>query len=225
MKQVKAVIFDQDGLMFDTEKLAADAWNIVGKKYGIQVDEEFLRDLRGTKPDRVQKAFTKRFGTEIDYEAFREEKRSYSYRWIDENGVPVKKGLKELLAYLKEQGIPCAVATASSSQWTQRNVKEAGISEFFKAYIYGDMVKEAKPDPAIFLLAAETLGEKPENCMVLEDSFNGIRAAAAGGFIPVMVPDLAAPTPELKSLLAAECESLLDVISLLEQRKEMNGCG
>lgn len=219
--QVKAVIFDQDGLMFDTERLAAEAWYQVGARYGFRVDNEFLRDLRGTKPDKVKAAFTERFGSEIDYDGFREEKRAYSYDWIREHGIPVKKGLKELLAYLKERGIPCAVATASSCQWTSQNLQSAGIQEYFKTCVYGDMVAVAKPDPAIFLLTAEKLGVKPEHCLVLEDSFNGIRAAAAGGFIPVMVPDQDPPTPELEALLAARCESLLDVIGLLEEGQDV----
>ncbi len=215
-RRVKAVIFDQDGLMFDTERLAKDAWNIVGEQYGIHVEEDFLRELRGVKADRTKAAFQKRFGNCVDYDRFREEKREYSYRWVREHGVPVKKGLRELLAFLKEHDRKIAVATASSEEWTRGNLADAGISDYFDQLIFGDMVEEAKPNPAIFRLAAKRLGEKPEECLVLEDSFNGIRAAAAGGFIPVMVPDLSEPTQEIKACLAAECKSLLDVIGLFE---------
>ena len=111
-----------------------------------------------------------------DYDRFREEKRQYSYRWIAEHGVPVKKGLKELLIYLKGHNIKTAVATASSESWTQGNVRGAGVEKYFDDYIYGDMVKEAKPNPAIFLLAARRLGVDPGACVVLEDSFNGIKS-------------------------------------------------
>ena len=194
-KQIQAVIFDQDGLMFDTESLAATSWFEVGPKYGIHVDSNFLRDIRGCKP---------------------EEKRQYSYRWIAQHGVPVKKGLKELLIYLKSHNIKTAVATASSEGWTQGNVKGAGVEDYFDDYIYGDMVKEAKPNPAIFLLAARRLGVEPGSCVVLEDSFNGIKAAAAGGFNPVMVPDQDQPDEEIRKLLTACCDSLTDVIGLLE---------
>lgn len=216
-KKVKAVIFDQDGLMFDTERLAADGWRLIGAKYGISTNEVFLRELRGKKPNEVKQEFEKHFGTDIDFDGFREEKRRYSYDWIEKNGVPVKKGLKELLVYLKEQGCKTAVATASSEGWTRGNVKGAGLDGYFDAYIYGDMVKEAKPNPAIFLLAAKELGEIPGECMVLEDSFNGIRAAFAGGFLPVMVPDQDQPTDELSALLTARCNSLLDVQRLFEE--------
>ena len=161
---IQAVIFDQDGLMFDTESLAATSWFEVGPKYGIHVDGNFLRGIRGCKPDKVKQVCTQQFGEEAmkDYDRFREEKRQYSYRWIAEHGVPVKKGLKELLIYLKDHNIKTAVATASSESWTRGNVRGAGVEEYFDDYIYGDMVKEAKPNPAIFLLAARRLGVEPD---------------------------------------------------------------
>lgn len=216
---IKAVIFDQDGLMFNTEWLAAEAWNQIGRGYGINVDNDFLRDLRGMKPDKIKDVFQSRFGTDIDYDSFREEKRRFSYDWIEKNGVPVKKGLKELLQYLKDHGVKTAVATASSIEWTRRNVEGAGIGKYFDEYVYGDMVEEAKPNPAIFLLAAEKLGVKPSQCVVLEDSFNGIKAASAGGFLPVMVPDQDQPDDGLLKLLTARCGSLLEVINLFEEGK------
>ena len=199
-KPIQAVIFDQDGLMFDTESLAAASWFEIGPKYGIHVDGNFLRGIRGCKPDKVKQVCTQQFGEDAmkDYDRFREEKRQYSYRWIAQHGVPVKKGLKELLIYLKGRNIKTAVATASSESWTQGNVRGA------------------KPNPAIFLLAARRLGVEPEACVVLEDSFNGIKAAAAGGFNPVMIPDQDQPDEEIRKLLTACCDSLTDVIGLFE---------
>ena len=215
--QVKAVIFDQDGLMFDTERLSVQAWNAVGEKYGIKVTEEFFDYLKGSDRARTMEMMKSAFGADFPCEKFLEEKRAYSYRQIEEHGVPVKKGLRELLIYLKEHGCKTGVATASSQSWTQRNVREAGIDHLFDTYTYGKMVSHAKPDPEIFLLAAKMLGEKPEKCLVLEDSFNGVEAGLSGGFLTVMVPDLSFPGPELKRRLTAECESLLGVIELFEQ--------
>ncbi|MCH1948105.1 HAD family phosphatase [Enterocloster sp. OA13] len=214
--KINAVIFDQDGLMFDTERLALEGWEKAAHRYGICLDKEFLRDLRGCKPDKVKEAFLKKFGGGLDYDAIFEEKRQYSYQWIRENGVPVKPGLKELLIYLKERGVKTAVATASSEGWTQGNVKSTGLDGYFDEYIYGDMVKEAKPNPAIFLMAAKVLGEEPGRCIILEDSFNGIKAAHAGGFLPIMVPDQDEPDEGLSKLLTARCSSLADVIGLFE---------
>lgn len=215
-KKIKAVIFDQDGLMFDTERLSMEGWMRTAKRYGIQLDQGFFRDLRGCKPDKVKEAFTGKYGMEAEYDAICEEKRRYSYQWIEDNGVPVKPGLKELLAYLKEHGVKTAVATASSRAWTLGNVRDAGLEEYFDQYICGDMVEEAKPNPAIFLMAARVLEEEPGRCVILEDSYNGIKAAHAGGFLPVMVPDQDEPDAELKKLLTARCDSLFDVIGLFE---------
>lgn len=218
-KKVKAVIFDQDGLMFDTERLALEGWRIAGEPYGIRPDQEFFRELRGKNKDGVKAAFEARFGPLEQYPDLFERKRQYSYDWIAEHGVPVKPGLKELLAYLGSHNCKLAVATASSRGWTQGNVKSAGIDQYFHAYAYGDMVREAKPNPAIFHLAAGMLEAEPEYSVVLEDSFNGIRAAFQGGFLPVMVPDQDEPSPEIEALLTARCASLLDVIGLFEQGK------
>lgn len=102
--KVKAVIFDQDGLMFDTERLSVEAWNIVGKRFGISVGDEFFDGIRGSKPDTVKRLLNEMFGPEFDTDRFLEEKRAFSYDQIRKYGVPVKKGLKELLTYLKEKG-------------------------------------------------------------------------------------------------------------------------
>lgn len=215
--KVKAVIFDQDGLMFDTERLSGEAWSVVGKKYGISVGDEFFDVVRGSKPDVVRGLLREMFGPDFDVEGFLEEKRLFSYEQIRRDGVPVKTGLKELLTYLKGRGIKTAVATSSSRHWTEQNVKGAGINGFFDAYAFGEMVTHAKPDPEIFYLAADMLGEKPGGCIVLEDSFNGINAAINGGFLAVMVPDLSIPGPEMVKQLTAKCDSLLDVIRLFEE--------
>lgn len=214
--KVRAVIFDQDGLMFDTERLSVEVWNKLAGKYGITVDHVFFDALRGGKPDASMRLLRERFGETFPYDEFLAEKREYSYRQIRERGVPVMKGLRELLVYLKDHGCKTAVATSSSRHWTEQNVKGAGLWEYFDEFTYGEMVKHSKPDPEIFYLAASRLGEEPGKCIVLEDSFNGINGAINGGFLSVMVPDLSIPGPELVSRLTAKCDSLLDVIDLFE---------
>ena len=215
--RVKAVIFDQDGLMFDTERLSVKAWSEVGKRYGISVGEDFFDAMRGTKPEVVRRMLKEMYGESFDCDRLLEEKRAYSYEQIAREGVPVKKGLKELLTYLREHGVKTAVATSSSRHWTEQNTRGAGVDQMFDAYAFGEMVKRPKPDPEIFYLAADMLGEKPEECIVLEDSFNGINAALNGGFLAVMVPDLSIPGPELVERLTAKCDSLMDVIGLFEE--------
>ena len=218
-KLIKAVIFDQDGLMFDSERLVAEGWAEIGKRYGYDITEDFLRTVRGSSAAETKAAFQEKFGKDIPYDEMNLQKRRRTYDYIRVHGIPVKPGLKELLKYLRSRGVPAAVATSSSREWTEGNLSSTGIAPYFKLSVYGDMVSRGKPAPDIFLLAAEKLGEKPENCLVLEDSLHGNEAAINGGFVGVMVPDLTPPTQYLRDNLFAICPSLFDVISLFEQGK------
>ena len=202
--------------MFDTERLSVEAWNIVGKRFGISVGDEFFDGIRGSKPDTVKRLLNEMFGPEFDTDRFLEEKRAFSYDQIRKYGVPVKKGLKELLTYLKEKGIKTAVATSSGRQWTEQNVGGAGIDGFFDAYAFGEMVTHAKPDPEIYQLACQALGTAPSRTLAIEDSRNGILSAHAAGMPVVMIPDLIPPAPELERLLFRRCTSLLEVRELLD---------
>ena len=215
-KLIKAVIFDQDGLMFDSERLVAEGWAAAGKSRGYNIDEDFLKTIRGRSPKEIKAAFELKFGADVPYDEMNAEKRRRTYEYVGKYGIPVKAGLKELLEYLYERGIPAAVATSSSREWTEGNLNSTGISKYIKLSVYGEMVSRGKPAPDIFLLAAEKLGEKAENCLVLEDSLQGNQAAINGGFVGIMVPDLTPPTDYLKQNLFAVCPSLTDVIDLFK---------
>lgn len=217
--QVKAVIFDQDGLMFDTERVSAEAWHIAGEELGIYLEESFLCTIRGMNYDDSTRRFREVFGEMECYDLLRKRKKEVFLKLLEERGVPVKPGLKELLAYLKMNGYGIALATASEKAYSLRNLREVGIEEYFDHITTGDMVEQAKPNPAIFWKAAEMLGEKPEHCLVLEDSLNGVEAGIRGGFVTVMVPDLTQPGEEVRRRVTAVCGSLLEVKKLLEQEK------
>lgn len=215
--RVEGVIFDQDGLMFDTERPVAKGWEVAGKEFGYDVNEEFLATVRGRSVAEIKEMFAARYGKDAPFDAMNLRKRAYCYELLDREGTPVKKGLKQLLAYLKSRSLPMAVATSSSREWTERNLKDSGTQNYFDVLVYGDMVARSKPSPDIFLLAAKKLGVAPERCIVLEDSIQGNRAAIAGGFLSVMVPDLTLPDSELAGKLTACCDSLLDVVKLFEE--------
>ena len=131
--------------------------------------------------------------------------------------VPKKKGLDELLAWLKARGLPAAVASSTYRSLVERNLRTAGVEEYFRKVVTGDQVEHGKPAPDIFLLAARQLGLAPGNCLVLEDSFNGVRAGAAAGCVTVMIPDLSQPTPELLSLCSGCLEDLGQVPDFIER--------
>ena len=134
-------------------------------------------------------------------------------------GVPKKKGLDELLAYLKGRGLPMAIGSSTKSPLVKRNLNMAGVAGYFSQIAAGEMVTRCKPAPELFLLAAKLLDLPPQNCLVLEDSFNGVRAGRAAGCITVMVPDLSAPTQEILALCDGCCEDLKQVIGWIEQRE------
>lgn len=215
-KTIRAVIFDQDGLMFDTERISSEAWGIAGADWGISMDESFFSSIRGMNIRDAAEQFRLRFGDSLDFVSLRQQKQVCFEAILRERGVPVKPGLVELLAFLKEQGYKTALATASTKEYTLYNLREAGIEDYFDYMITGDMVVHAKPDPEVFLKSAEALGESPEHCMVLEDSVNGVEAGIRGGFFTVMVPDLTQPDDELCGRVDRVCSSLLEVKEMLE---------
>lgn len=216
---IKGVIFDQDGLMFDTERVLEKAWHAAEKDWGIHLEEDFLKTIRGMKHQDARVKFEEWYGTEVDFLALRNKRQEYFEEFLRRDGVPVKPGLLELLQYLKEQEIPAAVASASPMEYTKRNLLETGISQYFSQLVTGDMVAHAKPDPEIFWKAAALLGVKPEECLVLEDSLNGVEAGIRGGFVTVMVPDMTMPDKELAGRVKRVCSSLLEVRDMLKEEK------
>ena len=142
------------------------------------------------------------------------------WRLADERfsqGVPCKPGLHELLGWLQDHNIPCIVASSSPRNMIEMNLKNTGVDGYFKGVVCGADVEHSKPAPDIFLLAARQLGLPAEECLVLEDSFNGVRAGHAAGAVTVMVPDIAQPDEEMRSLYTCCCRDLLEVRDLLEE--------
>ena len=142
-------------------------------------------------------------------------KKKDFWKIVDKEGLPLKKGVKELLAYGKSQGYKMAVATSSSREYAMGNLIRAGIDSYFDSVVCGDMVKKAKPDPEIYQKACESLGIQPEYCMAFEDAPGGILSAHQAGMQVIMVPDLVQPTEEIRKLTYRVCDSLADVIGIL----------
>ena len=213
---VRGVIFDMDGLMFDTERLATVLWNQVGDELRIDMTEEFLDSFRGQNPTAIRNAFLQRFGREFDFDGCMGRKDELQHRYIEEKGVPLKEGLQELLEYLKGQDIRMAVATSTQQSLAEKMLKIAGVYEYFDAVAYGNKVKRSKPFPDIFQKAAEDLGVPMRECLVLEDSISGVQAGkAAGGYI-IHIPDVVVVPEEVKDGITAELRSLRDVIDWIE---------
>ena len=215
--KINAVIFDMDGVIFDTEKLAQESWRTVEKEFGVPVGEDFMTMLLGMSHTGILDVYAKYFG---DYEL-----GSRIYNWrkvfmtdsIEKNGVPVKPGVRELFAYLKEAGLPIALATSSYRPNVERLFRVTGLENPFSVVVTGDTLEHGKPDPEIFLRAAKGLNVPINECLIIEDSFNGVIAGSAAGAITVMVPDMVQPTPEVRAKAYAICGSLLEIIPLIKK--------
>jgi len=213
---IKAVIFDMDGLMFDTEALNVVAWKAAGKLHGFEMTDELLRSHIGSDVKTTKKLMQEHFGADFDFDAVRADRLAHSFRYIEENGMPLKPGLRELLAYLDEKGIATAIATSSDEMFVRFYLEHAGLNHEFDVVVSGDKVKEGKPEPDLFLTALAKMGVGAEECLVLEDSYNGITAAHRAGIRSVMIPDLLPPTPEIENIFFRKADVLTDVIPLIE---------
>ncbi len=214
---IEAVLFDMDGLMFDTERMYQKAWLQAGRQMGAPMEPEIVDRLRGRNREGCARVCREAFGEDFDFDAMRTACRALMARWIEEDGLPVKPGLYELLAELERRGIPAVLATSTTRDSAWGHLQRAKVDRYFLGAVCGDEVSHSKPDPEVFLKAAALAGKDPARCMVLEDSPAGVRAGAAAGCFTVMVPDLTAPDEELKKLADEILPGLRDVIPLLDR--------
>ncbi|MFC1532215.1 HAD family hydrolase [Thermodesulfobacteriota bacterium] len=197
---IKAVIFDMDGLMLDSQRIATKAWKKAVSYYGYSLSDEDNLLMVGRNTRDSNEILRSLFGPDIPIDQFREYARQLFYDYVKDDGIPIKVGLKKLLDFLDEKKLPAAVATSTNRDDCIASLDKCGLTHRFKIIVCGDDVANGKPEPDLFLKASGLLQTAPESCIVLEDSFAGIRAAHAAGMIPIMVPDLIGPTEEIKSL-------------------------
>lgn len=210
-----AVIFDMDGVIFDTERLLIDCWKPVAEAHGVEDIEETIYRCIGLSETYSRKVFFDTYGKDFPLDAYQEEVREI-FRKRAADGIPEKAGARELLAGLAAARVPLALASSTREEVVRRELAEAGLLPYFRVVIGGDRIARSKPAPDIFLKAAALLGAAPEECFVVEDSPNGIRAAAAAGMIPLMVPDQLQPDEEIRGLASRIFSSLEEVQKYLQ---------
>lgn len=215
---IEAVLFDMDGLMFDTERMYQKAWLLAGQQMGVPMRPEIVDRMRGRNREGCTRVCREVFGPEFDFDTMRTACRALMAKWIEEDGLPVKPGLYDLLAELERRGIPAVLATSTSRDSAWGHLQRAGVDKYFVGAVCGDEVSRSKPDPEVFLKAAALAGKDPRHCMVLEDSPAGVRAGAAAGCFTVMVPDLTQPDEELRRLASAILPNLNEAIALLDRQ-------
>jgi beta-phosphoglucomutase family hydrolase len=214
---IKAVIFDMDGTLFDTESIYANAWRQAGRELNFAPIEQAIAACTGRNAKDTRQYFEDNFADQISYDEFMVVRTRYYEAAIEESGVPLKEGVVELLDYLRENGIGIALATATRMVRSLENLERTGLRHYFDVLVTGDMVENGKPHPETFLTAAAHFGADPSECIGVEDSFNGVRAIHAAGMFTVMVPDTILPTPEIEALLDAKCRTLHEIRPIIEK--------
>lgn len=214
---LKGVLFDMDGLMVDTEKLYTRFWIQAANEFGFDMKPEHTFGIRSLAAEFAEPFLQDIFGKDFDYCAVRDRRRKIMYDYIEQNGIEKKKGLDELLEFIRIKGLKCAVCTASNLRRTERFLKSIDVYDRFDAFVCAEMIAHGKPKPDIYLAGAKALGLDPGECLALEDSQNGIISAHAAGCITVMVPDMTPPGESEKEKVYAVCGDLSKVIKIIEE--------
>lgn len=213
----KAVVFDMDGVIFDSERLVLECWKDAAAKYGIKDIDKVFYQCIGVNMAQSREITMNFYGPDFAYDEFRTEASFLYHSRYDGGRLPMKPGVVELLEFLKQHGYRVGLASSTRYEVVRQELRDAGILPYFQTLTCGDMVTVSKPNPEIFLKACEALSVAPEEAIAIEDSFNGIRAAHRAGMFPVMVPDMVAPDEEMRTLAGRVDKDLFEVREWLSQ--------
>lgn len=220
MNDVKAVIFDMDGLLLDTEKLLVRFWVQAANEAGFPMTRENALAIRSLHRKFAVPYLCGLFGENFDYIKIRSRRMELMKEYLADHPLELKDGARDLLDYLNKENVLTAVATATDYERTRDYLERVGIFRSFNKIVCATMVEEGKPKPDIYIFAAKQLGLETRECVALEDSPNGVRSAASAGCVTVMVPDLTQPDEELSELIFAKADSLYEVIDLIKNVRE-----
>ena len=210
------VIFDADGTLFDTENLMYEVWVEVGEEMNFPYPGREYLDYVGLNRAAVLSLMKARYGEGFDGADFMVRCVERLSRRIEEEGVPLKPGVREILAFLNERNIPVGLATSTHRVRTERRLELSGLRAYFQSVTTGDEVSRGKPHPEIYLTTCEKLGLSPENCLAVEDSKNGILSARAAGMSVAMIPDMIPPSDDLLAQVWGRFDSLSDLQNCLK---------
>jgi len=207
MKNIKAIIFDMDGVILDSESISDITWRKAAEEKGLSVNDEILNACRGSNKNDTIQTLKKYYGSDFDSEAFLKRTSELFHEIEEKDGIPLLPYAKEILEYLKPR-YRLALASSTRGPTVERQLRAAGVIDFFETRTTGEMVEHSKPNPEIYLMACKSIGMNPEDCAAVEDSLNGIRSAYAAGLKPVMVIDKVQPTEEIRKMCCNIFDSL-----------------
>jgi len=213
--RIQAVLFDMDGTLIDTERYYRIFWPKALAAFGYSMTDEQALSMRSLGRPFAPARLKEWFGEELDYYAVRDLRKKMMEEALMRDGIQVKPGAQVLLAFLQEKEILRAVVTATDRERADRYLAMTGLSSYFDCVISATQVKEGKPSPDIYRFACEQLGLRPEDCLAVEDSPNGVLSAFRAGCRVVMVPDQTRPGEELKRCLYACVEELEQIRELI----------
>ena len=219
-RQLRPVIFDMDGVIFDSERLLMDCWKVVADRHGVPDIEATLSLCLGVNVNVSRQIYFDRYGADFPLDEYKTEVRAIFRSRCPDGYPPVKPGARALLSWLREQGTSVALASSTPTEIVRRELESAGLLTFFDEVICGDQVSRSKPAPDIFLKAAAALGAEPADCFIIEDSFNGVRAAYAAGARTLMIPDIVPPDGEMREKAEVILPSLDAARDYLSSRLE-----
>jgi HAD superfamily hydrolase (TIGR01509 family) len=216
----QAAIFDMDGLLLDSERVCMQAFRETCEFLSLPMLEDVYLSIIGSNSSSIRRIILNGYGADLDFETLNTEWMRRYHLVVQYQAVPLKKGVIELLNWLKSQSIPIAVATSSPYQIATTKLKFAGLLDYFEHLSTGCEVSNGKPDPEIFLLTAKRLNIHPQHCLVFEDSNNGARAGVAAGMQVYQIPDLVKPCADVTALGHTISDSLTDVLSQLQKSRQ-----
>lgn len=217
----KAVVFDMDGVLFDSERIVSEIWEELGFLDGIPKEkmQNAIINCIGRNHNDTGIYFRENFGTSFDYVNFRKKAADRFHKKVNQNGLPVKEGAYLILEYLLESDYKTALASSSSTKSIQKNLQRANMNHYFEVIVGGDTVEHSKPEPDIYIKACAELGVRPQDSIAIEDSPNGIKAAYFAGMKPIMVPDMVQPDKMIQTMLHQKFDTLINVMEYLQNLK------
>ncbi len=213
---IKGLVFDMDGLLFDSERVVQKSWSAAGEELGYSDIGGQIYHTIGFNRKRRAEFFRKVYGESFPWDRFQEKAAKHFTEIVAGQGLPMKQGVREILKFAEERDLRVGLATSSSSEYALDNLRSGGIYDYFDGFVFGNMVTLSKPAPEIYEKACAAIGVEPSEAVALEDSPAGIASAYAAGLRPVMIPDLVEPDEETLSKVWLCRGSLLEVIPALE---------